>query len=426
MPIQLLAIGDMHLGRQPSRLPDGLATRSQDLSPRGAWWRAVQLAIEKQVDIVALAGDLVDQEDDLFEAYQPLEEGIRQLVQAGIEVIGITGNHDVAVLPKLAKHLSDFKLLGAQGIWGTHSIEKQGEQLTIHGWSFPKAQVTQSPLAGHTFQRSPGLNIGLLHCDRDQADSVYAPVSSAELRGAGLDAWLLGHIHRPDALSLEQPSGYLGSLTGLHVGESGIRGPWLLTIDQGRITDLKHCALAPLVWWPLNLDLSDLTGPSEAFERLLGHVRSLDQMMALHDHPPEAIGLRVTLIGETDHGQAVEVRFQEQADQNWATGSIQHVFVESITDATRPVVDLSLLAEQSDHLGQLAHHLLLLESRSNDVTAQALIQQARTRLSTTIEDRRWQLLSPVELTDEIIREDLITSGHRLLRTLLKQKAEHDQ
>lgn len=426
MPIQLLAIGDMHLGRQPSRLPDGLAQHSKDLSPRGAWWRVVQMAIETQVDIVALAGDLVDQEDDLFEAYQPLEEGIKQMVQAGIDVVGITGNHDVAVLPKLARHLSDFKLLGAQGQWETHSLEKQGERLTIHGWSFPKAQVTQSPLAGHTFQRSPGLNIGLLHCDRDQVDSVYAPVSSAELRSAGLDAWLLGHIHRPDALSPEQPFGYLGSLTGLHVGESGIRGPWMLTIDQGRISSVKHCTLAPLVWWPLSLDLSGLTNPSDAFEHLLGHVRSLDQMMALHDHPPEAIGLRVSLIGETDYGQAVVAKFQEQADQNWATGSINHVFVESVTDATRPAIDLSVLAEQSNHLGQLAHNLLLLETQSADAKAQALIKQARARLSTSTDDRRWQLLSRVELTDEMIRKDLITSGHRLLRVLLQQKVEQDQ
>ncbi len=426
MPIRLLAIGDMHLGRQPSRLPDALAKDADRLSPRGAWARAVQMAIEQQVDVVALAGDLVDQEDDLFEAYQPLEDGINQLVQAGIEVVGITGNHDVAVLPKLSRHLSAFKLLGANGQWETHTLEKHGERVTIHGWSFPKAQVTESPLTGHAFQRSAGLNVGLLHCDRDQTDSVYAPVSSTQLRSAGLDAWLLGHIHTPDQLSPEQPSGYLGSLTGLHVGESGPRGPWLITIDQGSITEIKQCTLAPLVWWQVDLDLSELTNPTDAFERFLSRIRDLNQMMTQYDHCPDALGLRVILTGESNHGQAVEARFKEQTDQNWATGGIGHVFVESVRDATRPLVDLATLAEQSNHLGQLAKNLLLLETRSDDAQVQALIAEARARLATSRDDGRWHLLPRLGLSDEMIRDDLLQSGHRLLRALLGQISEQGQ
>jgi len=69
MALELLAIGDMHLGRRPSRLPGELAESGRSYGPAEAWTRAVRHAVETGVDVVALAGDLVDQEDDFFEAY---------------------------------------------------------------------------------------------------------------------------------------------------------------------------------------------------------------------------------------------------------------------------------------------------------------------------------------------------------------------
>ena len=70
MALELLAIGDMHMGRRPSRLPGELAESGRSYGPAEAWTRAVRHAVQTGVDVVALAGDLVDQEDDFFEAYR--------------------------------------------------------------------------------------------------------------------------------------------------------------------------------------------------------------------------------------------------------------------------------------------------------------------------------------------------------------------
>ncbi len=79
-PVSILFVGDMHLGRRASRVPDSACEMGQfkraELSPRAAWSRVVQAAIDHQVQAVALAGDLVDQDDDLFEARAVLEQGI--------------------------------------------------------------------------------------------------------------------------------------------------------------------------------------------------------------------------------------------------------------------------------------------------------------------------------------------------------------
>ena len=173
-----------------------------------------------------LAGDVVDRDDDFFEAYRALEAGVTRLAQAGIAVIGVAGNHDVKVLPRLANHIPQFRLLGTDGTWESHKIDRAGETLAIWGRSFPRARATANPLQDKTFDREDHVTLGLLHCDRDAgAESPYAPVTGQELARAGLDGWLLGHIHKPDALAVPSPNGYLGSLTGMDRGETGLARP---------------------------------------------------------------------------------------------------------------------------------------------------------------------------------------------------------
>ena len=266
--MQILAIGDMHLGRRPSRLPSELAHRAQALGPAAAWRKAVDSAIKMDVKAVLLAGDLVEKEDDFFEAFKELEQGVRRLAKEHIEVIAVVGNHDVQVLPRLAEQISELHILGQGGQWAQRKIEDGRETVTLWGWSFAQAQVHQSPLAGMHFERGPGTNLGLLHCDRDATSGPYAPVARLDLERAGLDGWLLGHIHKPDALAAPRPSGYLGSLVGLDRSELGQHGPWLITIAGGGIKEVAQLPLAPLRWERLDVPLDDINHPDEAVSLL--------------------------------------------------------------------------------------------------------------------------------------------------------------
>lgn len=426
MTIKLLAVGDMHLGRQPSRLPEDLAGRGRDLGPAAAWKRAVDRAIEDQVDVVALAGDLVEQEDDFFEAYRDLRHGVERLADEGIAVIGVAGNHDVMVLPRLARELPQFRLLGSRGHWETFEFAKDDERLTIHGWSFPEKRVNSSPLSGHSFERGEGVNLGLLHCDRDQRDSRYAPVSSGELLAAGLDGWLLGHIHRPDELTAPNPSGYLGSISGLHPGEHGTRGPWLIEIRHGRVAAVEQWPLAPIQWQRMDLDLTGIEKPEESNDRLLRQVRELENELCERRQPTLALGLRVRLTGRSDHaGAAADLLGQEN---NVATGHACHAFIESIIVATRPEVDLEELIRQQDgrYPALLARRLLALENPVEDEQRRHLIEGARRELAASLENDRWAALEKPALDDETVVEWLTDTGTRLLEKLLEQQREEEQ
>ena len=475
--MKLLAIGDIHLGRIPSRLPEELAGHARELGPAEAWRRAVDAAIAAGAKAVLLAGDVVEREDDFFEAYRELSQGVRRLADAGIAIIGVAGNHDVRVLPRLAEQIPQFQLLGRDmeqetaptsvnrwsgecqlpgrdERWERCEIRDGNEIVSLWGWSFPHDQVNYNPLDGTRLEHGPGINLGLLHCDRGVAQSPYAPVPQEALDQAGLDGWLLGHIHKPDALAAPlpngafSPNGYLGSLTGLDRSETGLRGPWLITLAGGRITGIEQLPLAPLHWASLELSLDGLGAEDENPDRrreevqdqLLQAVREFDaQLMersnraleavpALNgqDGGPAAVGLRVRFTGRTRLGSAAADAIPEADRACIYTGAGNaHYFVESIQADTRPEIDLGQLAKRSDPVGLLAQRLLWLEQLEgaaeglDELADAALVEAAQQKLEAQANKPRWSSLNAV--TPDPV-EWLQKSGFRALDKLLAQEA----
>ena len=416
--MKILAIGDMHLGRRPSRLPKELQHRIRDLGPSGAWDHAVSAAIQAGVQAVLLAGDVVEKEDDFFEAYRDLAKGVERLAKAGIDVVGVAGNHDVKVLPRLAAQIPEFKLLGEGGQWEPFHIEDGTESVTLWGWSFPQLQVQQSPLLNVSISRQPGLNLGILHCDRDAGSSPYAPVTSAELERAGLDGWLLGHIHQPDALTAQSPNGYLGSLTALSRRESGVRGPWLMTVERGAPTEMVQLPLAPLRWERLEVDIEGIAEPADAKGRLIASIREFDKVFSNPDQAPEAVGLNLRFIGRSRFGNAALEEFgQDDRDAIYTGTGNRHYFIESFSANTRPEIELDQLAEREDPLGLLAQRLLWLREPEGHPQRDRLLALAKERLTTEASKPVWGALDPLDIDPlEWLRE----AGYSVLDELVAQ------
>ena len=417
--MKILAVGDMHLGRTPSRLPQELNARN--LGPAEAWRRTVVAAVDEAVTAVLLAGDVVDRDDDFFEAYRALEGGVGNLADAGIDVIGVTGNHDVKVLPRLVRHIPQFRLLGEGGRWESCRIEEGGDSVTLWGWSFPQARVFSSPFEGHAPDPAPGINLGLLHCDRDAGpDSPYAPTPRLELERTALDGWLLGHIHKPDALTAPSPNGYLGSLTGLGRGESGARGPWMITVGDGRIVGVEHVPLAPLRWEALDVDLEGIGNAFYARERLLAAVTALDARMASLATPPNAVGLSVALTGRTGFGNAALDQLSPEDRDETHTGTAgTRYFIESVHLDTRPEIDLEDLARRQDPVGLMAARLLWLDRPEGNPERDRLVDETRKALRDQSTQSVWRGLAGGGDAPEPVAW-LRRAGYRALDRLLGQ------
>lgn len=423
MTATLLFVGDIHLGRRPGGLPEDLGEglTASSLTPAAAWRATVDLALRERVDAVVLAGDVVEADNARFEAFGPLEDGVRRLVEGGIGVWAVAGNHDVEALPRLAGMIPGFRLLGRGGRWELAPVARDGETLLhLLGWSFPARRHPSSPLGHEALPQSPGDGrplIGVLHCDLDGSGSSYAPVGRAELERAAVDAWFLGHVHKPSDLGGVRPLGYLGSLVGLDPTETGPHGPWLARVTAGGGLSLEQVPLAPLRWEAVELDLCGLSGAEELPEAMIESLRAVHQRLGPEEGEAQAVGCRVLLTGSTTFHAALRAMLdRDEIERRGFDQDGVFYFVQKIIDRSTPALDLERIAAGDDPPALLARRLLDLRGGAEA----PLLRQARRDLGRVAGESWWRHLGPTDLDDERVRDLLLGAGLRALEGLLRQ------
>lgn len=425
--LELLYTGDLHLGRHPSRIPDDLD--GPELSPKAVWLSIVEQAIDRDVDTVVIAGDVVDQENRYFEAYGAFEDGVAQLDEKGIPLVVIAGNHDYDALPDMVDNF-DFdtlQFLGKEGQWERWTLEQDGEPVAhFDGWSFSAEHVYESPLEEYDLPAADDApQIGVLHADLDSRGSRYAPVLSSELRDTPADAWLLGHIHSPGIQIDSQPlTLYSGSPQPLDPGEQRAHGPWTITVSETGTVHAEQIPLASVRYDEVSVDVSGVEDPQEATsvisEKIKKHVRSELDLNSL-----ELSLLRVRLIGRTDaHSSLIDQHQSMESDLGFREGSVS-IRVESIEVDTRPAIDLEDLAQGDNVAAYLASLLLEIENGDpretyddvidDSVTAIRQVQSANAYNSLR---RETELQDP---NDADAIDHLEQQARTLLDTLVNQK-----
>ena len=433
--VRILFVGDMHLGRLPSRVPDAALDQGsmnlRDLGPGAAWERIVDAALSHQVHAVALAGDLVEGNNAMFEAYGPLATGVRRLVDKGVTVAAVAGNHDTVALPRLAAEIEDFHLLGPGGTWSMVEISgDDGFSVRLAGWSFPAKHHSASPLL-HDPPPPEGITFGLLHADLDASRSKYAPVRGSELQGAGYQGWFLGHIHKPEAIPTDRAPFYLGSVTGLKPTETGTHGPVLVQVSGGGAFTGHRLPLAPLRWEHPDLDCTNLDDPASRIEdHLLRRLRLLFKELESALDEVRALGVRITLTGTVTDPAALENVLRNIDSDRLVTlheGTV--CFVQKIHNRVTARVDLAELARRADPPGLLARQILVLEDPGKPIPgvddpaamAAELLEDACQALAKVDGDSAFNALSEEEKsTTADIRRMLARTGRLALAGLLDQ------
>jgi hypothetical protein len=291
------------------------------------------------------------------------------------------------------------------------------------GWSFPHPIVTESPLAaGLPAKGETCPTLGVLHCDLYDSQSRYAPVRRTELEASGLDGWFLGHIHKPTVQEEENHLGYLGSVVGLDLNETGCHGPWLVTLGGGYIHK-EQIPLAPLRWESVTLSVGGMEDPDTELQPLL--VRNLRDLYAsLTGELTEtlALGCRVVLSGRlAERRQLTRVRNELAESGIYVCCGSTTVFLADLLDKTRPDHDLVTLAKGTDPPAVLAAQLLSLQTPSSvDGDAGSLIAAATEEIRQAADSPFFRWLEEAVLNPETVRQLLLQAGYEALDELLSQ------
>lgn len=364
--MRFLVTADLHLGRRGTHVPPSL--RHGPFRAAAVWDRCVEAALKAKVDHVLLAGDVLDRRDRYFEALGPFERGCAALAEKGISIWMVAGNHDGELLDafRKASAATSLHILGADGLWERVELaDSSGRpRLRLLGWSFPRSNVTTSPLVDLPALPEDDLPcLGLVHGEVGPGPSRYAPLAPRDLLAAPVDLWIVGHTHAPSLFSDGDRSGSIlvpGSPMAFDPGEPGPHGPWMVELDDEGFRPPEQLPLSPLRFENLRLDLAELddSDPAVGLPRRL---RSELRRIAEEASPCRLLVWRIVLEGRVpaglDPGEALRGLEELQLEEEGITGRI-----DALENRLHPAIDLRELARGKDLPAVVASLLLNLES----------------------------------------------------------------
>lgn len=261
--LKILHAADLHLDSPFAGLsPEQAALRRAE--QRTLLDRLADLANEEQVDLVLLAGDLLDGE----RVYRETVDALAQtLARIRARVFLAPGNHDpynaasAYTLPIWPDNVHIFTSPRPEGF----SLPQLN--CTVYGAAFTAEQNATAPLEDFC-ARGEGLHLMVLHGNTAGRD--YAPISPAQIAASGLDYLALGHIHQTSGL---QKSGstfwaYPGCPEGRGFDELGEKGALLLQVAPGQVQARFH-PLSVRRYEILDVNLTGCSDPLTTVEAAL-------------------------------------------------------------------------------------------------------------------------------------------------------------
>jgi exonuclease SbcD len=269
--VRLLVFADLHLDAPFAWAPAEVA-RARRRALREALTRICALAVEHRVDALCAAGDLYEQE-----RFTPDTAAFLRETFAGLHPLPVflaPGNHDW---------------------WGPASLYRQVDW-TDNVYVFTEPRLRPVTLAdgftlwgaGHVVPaNTPGLldelridrdgvNVALFHGSEQgelsrqgEGKQPHAPFRADQIPAAGLHHALVGHFHTPRDAPFHT---YPGNPEPLTFGETGDRGPVLVTVSPSGEVDRQRFRVATTPVHDLTVDLTGVAHSLEIRERVAAAV----------------------------------------------------------------------------------------------------------------------------------------------------------
>ena len=328
---------------------------------RGATRRAtenlVRAAIEHEVGLVLLAGDIFDGDWPDYSTGLFWNEQLQRLEAAGIPVVSVAGNHDAQ--SQISRSLRPPPNVTQLSTSRPERKLFDELEIEVYGQGYATREVRTDLTAGYPEGDPRLLSIGLLHTSLDgrPGHSDYAPTSVGALRAKGYQYWALGHVHQREVVHRDPWIVFPGNLQGRHARETGPKGASLLTVEEREIVSVEHLPLDEVRWSVCALEANELESVDEVRAALAERFSAIAA-----EADPRLAAVRVRILGPSraheplwadPHGFEAEVRsLGNQAGRLW---------VEKVKLETSRPLDLAA-ARGDDAIGMLARRMQELRS----------------------------------------------------------------
>jgi DNA repair exonuclease SbcCD nuclease subunit len=185
----------------------------------------------------------------------------------------------------------------------------------------------------------------------------------ADLKSKGYDYWALGHVHKREVVSEDPKVIFPGNIQGRHIKETGSKGATLITVEDGRITDLEARELDVLRWAIRQMDLSDC----ETTESVHEAVRSaFEQERDKADN--KTLALRLILTGQCPvHAHLLDRTFQLTEEFRAIAESFGDLWLEKVQFKTTRKIRLEDLIGEDTPIAGLIESIQELEFDGEDL-----------------------------------------------------------
>ncbi|MDZ7678007.1 MAG: DNA repair exonuclease [Acidimicrobiales bacterium] len=377
--MKLLHCADLHIDSPMVGLTryEGAPVERMRSATRRAAENLVQLALDRQVDVVLVGGDIFDGRWKDANTGLWWNRQLGRLVDSGIEVFIVHGNHDADSV--ITHRIQPPPGVHVFGVDGPTTVVSDDLPLAVHGQSYATAATTTDLAAGYPAPVPGVVNVGLLHTSLDgrEGHARYAPCTPGELAAKGYALWALGHVHAREHLEVDGTHLLVpGNTQGRHAREPGEKTVSIIDTDGEAVRSVEHVPVDVVRWARVTVDrggLDDLDAMAAAVvDRVVDEWEQAGRPLAVRvelagDGPPPRIEhLRTQVVADLAHRSDGDIWLEKLAVRTNLLGEPPPISSEAIAAV---VGSVDAAATDDDAVAHLAELLSPLQQRVSGALA---------------------------------------------------------
>lgn len=355
---RFLHTADIHLDSPLRGIAGHVGSAAERIrtATREAFANLVGQSIDEEVSFFIIAGDLYDGD---WRDYQTGLFFVRQmgrLAEAHIPAFVLYGNHDAE--SQITRRLNLPENVKAFSTRKPETFELKQLSVALHGHSFRQRDVTDNLVPAYPKPIAGAFNIGVLHTGLGGmgGHANYAPCTLDDLVNKGYDYWALGHVHQGSVLHERPHVVFPGNLQGRHIRETGAKGAYLITVDDGEVTELAPVHVDIVRWALVTVSVDGCGRIVDVVDR----VRDVIEETVSNRAEGRLIACRIELKGRSEiHDRLLSSMEYLLAEARAAALGLgeEAAWVERIVIATEPALDVATLRAREDAVGELQRML---------------------------------------------------------------------